>query len=202
MTIITLPLILDGLIAVLLVATIIYVIRLTYYLKHFKKTRGELESIIKDLSGHITKADKAVKTLNETVDESSDDLQNRLNKANAMFDELDIVVQTGDALANRLEELAIRNRKIAEGKVDDLDNLPSVEKSREDYNERLEEIVRKAEDSRPNSVFSIRDPDMERGETDEDGGFTLEDDEVLSEAERDLYEKLNKSKRKTVRKGA
>ena len=121
-----------------------------------------------------------------------------MNKANAMFDELDIVVQSGDSLANRLEELAIRNRRIMDGGDGDMADLAKMTKS-DEYDERLEKIVKTVQSQNddnqpPQSPFSIRDPEMEKGEFNE-RGFTLDDNEVLSDAERDLYDALQKKKK-------
>lgn len=195
---ISLSLVLDGIIVILLIATIIYAARLSLYLKKFKESREDLEGIIKNLSTHIDKAEGAVQTLNESVEDASEDLQRRMNKANAMFDELDIVVQSGDSLANRLEELAVRNRKILDGGEGDIDDLVKVTGGSE-YEERLENIVKKVEEQRSDkqvspSPFMIRDTELEKdGIVDE--GFTLEDNEVLSDAERDLYDTIQKKKK-------
>ena len=196
----SLSLILDGLIVVLLVATIIYVARLSMYLKRFKESRSELEGVVKELSSHITKADNAIKILNETVEASTDDMQSRMDTAKLMADELDMIVQTGDAMANRLEELAVRNRRIMDGGDGDVDDLAKVaKKTIAEYDERLEKIVKKVESKDDAyepvpSIFSIRDREMEDGEDADFQGFTLEDDEVLSDAERDLYNAMKSRK--------
>ncbi len=192
MEFLTIPLVLNVVIAILLIAVIIYVARLTIYLKNFKENRSELQKIIHDLSHHIARAEASIEGLHNAVDESGVDLQARLNKANAMFDELDIVVQTGDNLANRLEELAVKNRKIIEGNEGDLENLARM-RGKDDYEDRVENLVRTVDGGESKaSKFAIRDPEMERGGEAQKTGFTLEDNEVLSEAERDLYESLQK----------
>lgn len=192
--------VLDIMILVMLIATIIYAIRLTGYLKRFKNSRAELEGVIKELSVHVNKAEKAMADLSEAVDISDHDLKDRMNRANKMFDELEMVVQTGDALANRLESLAIRNRKIIEGGEGDAANLMRRTLENETpYETRLETIVKKVEyreEAEPaRTVFSIRDPEIERGEPSGDDGFTMDDDDILSDAERDLYEALKNNKR-------
>jgi ABC-type transporter Mla subunit MlaD len=198
----SLPLILDGVILILLVATIIYAARLSLYLKKFRDSKSDLEMIITDLSKQISKADNAIATLNKTVDESGEDLQARMDRAAQMFDELELIVQSGDTMANRLEALAVKNRKILEGDTSDLEELSQMTsgKSRSDYDERLEDIARKVNENKEEgetgaSLFSIRDPDIERGDH-SSTGFELNDDDqdVLSEAERDLYNALNKRK--------
>jgi len=189
---ISLSLVLDGVIVVLLIATIIYAARLSLYLKKFKESRADLEGIIADLSKHIDKADTAVATLNDAIEKNSGELQVKMNKANAMFDELDIVVQSGDSLADRLEELAVRNRRIMDGGEGDVADLAKATKA-DDYNERLKDVVKKVEDTK-SSPFMIRDTELEKGGISDDG-FTLDDNEVLSEAERDLYEALERNKK-------
>ena len=197
----SLGMMLDIVILVLLLATIIYAVRLTAYLKKFKDSRSDLEGVIKDLSVHVNKPEKAMADLNDAVDISSHDLKDRMNRANKMFDELEMVIQTGDALANRLETLAVRNRKIIEGGEGDvtdlmrhnLQKLPS-------YATRLENIVKTVDggeepESAARPVFSIRDPEIERGEPSLDAGFTMDDDDILSDAERDLYEALKNNKK-------
>ena len=198
----SLSLILDVTIIVLLLATIVYAVRLSLYLKKFKDSRSELESVIKDLSSHINKADKAVKSLNDTVEISSEDLQARMDKANAMFDELDIVVQSGDALANRLEQLASRNRKIMEGDEGDMADLAShSRKAGREYDERLEQVVKSVKESDNAAAsnakpFMIRDRDVDRDDNQGAEGFTLDDNDMLSDAERDLYDALKNNKKK------
>lgn len=197
----SISLILDGVILILLVATIIYAARLSIYLKRFRDSKSDLEAIITDLSKQIHKADSAITTLNKTVDESGTDLQDRMDRANQMFDELEMVVQTGDTMATRLEALAVKNRKILEGDTSDLDELANItaqKTSGVNYDERLEGIARKVneiadEPEESASIFSIRDPEIERGD-DTSTGFELnnEDNDLLSEAERDLHNALSK----------
>ena len=189
----TLSLFADILITILLIATIAYAVRLSGYLKKFKESRADLENIIKDLSTHITKAEKAVSGLNETVEMSGNDLQKRMDKANAMFDELDMVVQTGDRLANRLEELAIRNRRIIDGGDGDVDDLKRAA-SYDDRVKKVVETIEREDEYAHGSVFSIRDREAEEGG--QADGFTLDDNEVLSEAERDLYNAMQAKQKK------
>lgn len=206
-------LIMDVSILVLLGITIIYAARLSLYLKRFRDSKSDLETIVTDLSKQITKADHAIKTLNKTVDESGVDLQRRMDRANMIYDELEMIVQSGDNMASRLEALAVKNRKILEGGHSDLDDLAVMAAAREEsYNDRLEGLVRqvgrtddkdaKAGMGASSSVFAIRDPDVERGDDDLLGGFELndEDQEVLSEAERDLYNTLKAKKKRAGRK--
>jgi len=201
----SLGLVLDCLIVILLIATITYSARLAIYLKRFKNNRDELQGIITELSQHIDKANQAVESLHEAADEAGHDLQARINKASQMGDELNMMVQSGDVLANRLEDLAIKNRKIIDGGEGDLDDLRNATKSsaRDDENEyeaRVQNLINDvSEDDQgasKKSPFMIRDPELERGDKGDqsNGGFTLDNDDVLSDAERDLYDALQKKK--------
>lgn len=181
-------LMLDVMILVMLVVAIIYTVRLTGYLKRFKQSRTELEGTIKTLSKHINKADKALTDLNEAVEVSTYELKDRIDKAMKMADELDIVVQTGDALANRLEQLAVRNRKIIEGGEGDMADL--MRKTLHEGEAEPEGKPKRGNKAPSMPAFNIRDPEVERGDASEEDGFTLDDEDILSEAERDLYEKL------------
>lgn len=193
---------LDSVILVLLVATIIYSARLSLYLKRFRDSKSDLESIVTDLSRQIEKADKAIRGMHEAAEDGGNDLQKRMDRANAMFDELQMIVEAGDALATRLEKLAVRNDSSLEDAATKSKPKQKRSAKSDDYDERVKTIMRgvdqKEEDGgadMPSSFFSIRDPDIERGE-EAGGGFSLsdEDSELLSDAERDLYEAIQSKK--------
>lgn len=201
-----LSLFIDGLILLFLAVTIVYAARLSIHLKRFRDNKAELEKVIIDLSTHIEKADKAIKGLNLTVKESSKELKSHTDNATAMADELQIIIESGDSMANRLEALAVKNRKILEGDTGDLEELRKLtqEHAKDPYDDRVENVVRHADKGRRTqdepvkSVFDIRDMDVERGDQ-TDSGFTFDgdDDDILSEAERDLYAALQgRTKRK------
>lgn len=192
---------LDILIVVLLVATIIYAARLSLYLKRFRDSKSDLENIITDLSRQIEKADIAIRNMHDAAEKGGNDLQKRMDRANAMFDELQLIVEAGDALATRLEKLAVRNNQPAET-ARNTARGGSAGKKTDDYDQRLENIVRNVENAdtakandAPSSMFAIRDPDIERGE-DATDGFSLDDDnaDLLSDAERDLYQAIKTKK--------
>lgn len=193
---------LDILIVVLLVATIIYAARLSLYLKRFRDSKSDLENIITDLSRQIEKADKAIRNMHDAAEKGGNELQKRMDRANAMFDELQMVVEAGDALATRLEKLAVRSNSQVSETPKNTARGGAFAKKNDDYDKRLENIVRNVENTEPlklnetpTPMFTIRDPDIERGEDSVDG-FSLDDDNVdlLSDAERDLYQAIKTKK--------
>ena len=52
-------------------------------------------------------------------------------------------------------------------------------------------------DDEPVSIFNIRDMDIERGDDSSDGFKPGDDDDILSDAERDLYNALKTKTKKT-----
>lgn len=107
-------LILDGVILVFLAVTIFYASRLTIFLKSFRQSRDTVEKLIRDLSIAIDKAEGALNTMHQSTSNAGENLQNIVNDANFLSDELRFINETGDNLAERLEKLVERNRDLVE----------------------------------------------------------------------------------------
>ncbi|MBU0800991.1 MAG: hypothetical protein KKA05_08285 [Alphaproteobacteria bacterium] len=167
---ITLPLILDGIIVLLLVATILFAARLSVHLQAFRSNRAELENLVKTLADQIAQADRAVAGMRESAREGGRDLQERINEARALTEELQFMNETGNNLAGRLEKAA-------------------TSPARASGAERDANAVR--------GGFAIRDPEfgLEDADDEMDEAFFLEDDDapadgLQSRAERELFEAL------------
>lgn len=188
--------ILDGLILVLLAATIVYVARLSLALKAFKDNHKILEKLLESLAETIDQAERSVAGLQVTSRDMGRDLQTQMDEAQAMIDELQLMNEAGNNLASRLEQLADRGSAAAQKTApamplieededeDALFNAPSFEPKRED-----------------GPSFFIRDPEYDRGEIDDGQGLFEGDDAVSgglqSRAERELYEALQSHHGKT-----
>ncbi len=109
-----LSLFLNSIIAVLLLATIFYVYRLTKSLDNFKEHRRELDSVIANLLSSIDQANDSVKILKRTSAQEADELERLIAQARALSDELKIINDAGESMAKRLENLAETNRKIVQ----------------------------------------------------------------------------------------
>lgn len=72
--------------------------------------RAAFEQLIQALNIATQRAEGAIMGLREAATESADGLQNKINAARALSDELEIMVQAGDSLAERLQNLASQNR--------------------------------------------------------------------------------------------
>lgn len=72
--------------------------------------REAFEKLIQALNIATARAEGAITGLREAATESADGLQTKINAARALSDELEIMVQAGDSLAERLQDLAAKSR--------------------------------------------------------------------------------------------
>lgn len=84
--------------------------------KQFEKARGDraaFEQLISALNIAAGRAEEAIDGLKDAVKSAGDGLQSKVNNARALQAELEIMLQAGDSLAERLQALAEKNRSIA-----------------------------------------------------------------------------------------
>ncbi len=110
----SLAVVLDGVILVFLAVTIFYAVRLTFFFKAFRESRESVEALLTKLSFTIDKAQNAIINMQEMSQSSRGDLQDVINEASFLSDELRFMNETGDNLAERLEKLAERNRELVD----------------------------------------------------------------------------------------
>lgn len=169
-----LKIVLDLLVLVALGVALYFGLRLTRALEVFRHARGEMAQMVVQLNRHIEQAQAAIDGLRTASAESGDRLQKNLKDARARAEELELMTAAGDSLARRLEGLAERNRRIAQG----LDDEDIVLSQREDsHRDRYESA---------DAGFSIRDSEYGYGADDDIG----EERSLGSRAERELYEAL------------
>ncbi|MBI1214762.1 MAG: hypothetical protein GC185_02960 [Alphaproteobacteria bacterium] len=108
-----LGLILDVLILLALGATIFHAQRLSRQFNRMQADREAFEKLIAALNAAADRAEAAIAAFKETAGVSGDRLQERINAARAISDELEIMVQAGDNLAERLQSLAEQGGKSA-----------------------------------------------------------------------------------------
>ena len=175
-----LSLIVDIVILLCLGATIFYAMRLSTALNNFKAHRKEFAGLMTDLSQNIAQAQNAIAGLKSASKQTGEELQDKINDAAALCDELQLMTGAGNRLATRLEDLAEQNGQARKAQDDVTpDHAP-------------------AEDGGVPSFF-IQDPDFEgednvepftpRGEN-----ADPDEDELQSEAEKDLLRALKNNK--------
>ena len=113
MSIAILSLIMDVAVLAGLAATLYYAMRLTRSLEGFRKYRQEFGALIADLSRNIEKAHAAIQAMRSASTESGGNLQDVIDEARLLADELQLINQASNSLASRLEGLAQKNNPAA-----------------------------------------------------------------------------------------
>lgn len=191
----------DILITCLLGATIFFAVKLSRHLDSFRSNRSNMENLIRELSNQITRAQEGISVLDELSSNRGDELRRSIAKAQALSDELQLMTESANSLAERLENMAVRNRAI----IDEMDDkalglvYPGVKQSAPQAvapltaikTPKYEETLTKAKAEKvADSFFAIRDPDFEKDDVDHDQDDTQ--DSFTSQAERDLAEALKR----------
>lgn len=99
-----LGLFLDGIIVLLLALTIASVWGLSAKLKYVRDSRQQFEGLIKQFDESTRRADSSIKALQAASSKTGEELQDNLNRARRMRDELSIMLDSAESLANRLEQ--------------------------------------------------------------------------------------------------
>lgn len=196
----------DILITVLLGATIYFAVKLSRHLDTFRSNRSDMETLIRELSSQITRAQEGISVLDELSTTRGDELRGLLGKAQGYIDELHVMTESGNSLAERLETMAVRNRELIEEmdekalglvypgtKTSSAAPVPPLTATRPPkYEETLTRA--KAEKAGAEPMFMIRDPDFDAEDAarDEIDDIDDRDDDFTSQAERDLAEALKR----------
>jgi len=207
--------ILDGVILVLLCVTIFYAARLSMFMTTFREGRAEFERLMDDLGRNILRAEQAIKTMREMAAGGTEELRDTVNESKFLADELRFMNEAGDSLATRLEKLAERNRELVEllenaggvgpssaikGKFPGRSRI-SPEELEDDY----DPSPARGSDTDAAPFFKIQDREFSHDDNDfmddDEAWSTLSDNDdsgdFQSQAERELYEALQKGRRKS-----
>ena len=183
MTIVSL--VLNVVIMALLGAMIYHSSRLSKSIDVFRKSRQEMEALIKRLSDQIDQANTAVRKLRRDSADSADDLTEVVAKSRVLSDELQYIYETGDRLASRLEALVEQSS----GEI-------KKAHKKQGLSDEVEHVHKRAEKKATASPFNIVDREYEDDETEADDNFPSflrdDDDDSMSQAERELAEALLK----------
>ncbi len=107
-------LVVDAVVAVLLVATIAYAVVLNRKLSQLRHNKEELIKLIATFNEAMARADTGVQRLRKTSVETGRSLQEQLERAQAVRDDLAYMVERGDNIANRLEA-GVRTARAMDG---------------------------------------------------------------------------------------
>lgn len=96
-------LLLDGVLAALLIATIVYAAMLDRRLRTLRQSRDELQALLTNFTAATTEAQAGMASLRETTQTAAKDLKGELERAKALREDLAFLMERGDELADRLE---------------------------------------------------------------------------------------------------
>ena len=94
---------LDLIVSALLVATITYAVRLNSRLTALRKNRDDMSKIIVSFNEATVRAESSIPKLKRAAEEAGGSLQERVEKAQSLRDDLAFMIERADAMANRLE---------------------------------------------------------------------------------------------------
>jgi hypothetical protein len=164
-------LLLDGLILIFLCVTIFYAARLSLFMKNFRQGKSEMQRLVRELNSVIVRAENAVVSMKEHAGAVEGGMREAINEAKFLSDELKFMNETGDGLADRLEQLADRNREL----VDLMENPSEPEQVVERAREQIRTFdLDQVEERIPTDLertFNIQDFDLDAVELDEDDEF-------------------------------
>lgn len=105
-------LVLDVIIAALLVATIVYAGMLNRRLNALRKNRDDMARLIAQFNEATVRADASIPKLRKAAEEAGQTLQDRVEKAQSLRDDLAFMIERADAMADRLENAVRAGREI------------------------------------------------------------------------------------------
>jgi uncharacterized protein YoxC len=110
----------DGVVAILLIATIVYVRRFSTQIKAIRDSRGEFEKLIGDLTKSTDQAASHLHQFKVTAEVAGRDLQARVERTQGLTTEfgkigedLKLLTERAESAASRLEAVIAKSRHIA-----------------------------------------------------------------------------------------
>ncbi len=199
--------IMDGTVIALLAAMVFFAYRLTVHLKNFRDGRAELGVLLTHLSANIERAENAIAGMQNAAKASGGKLQDLINESKFLSDELRFMNEAGNNLANRLEKLAERNSDLASSadiflKQPGAGGVKTLTKKQADQKQTEQRFQQDDDKDTSGFGFAIHDREFQ----DDEDGFAdgdeilFEDEDIMphlqSAAERELFEALQKGRRK------
>jgi hypothetical protein len=111
-----LVLLLDAVIAVLLLATIVYAAILHRKLSVLRDSRQQMEQLVGRFTEANATAEKVLAEIRQAAGESGQALQSSIERGNALADDLMFLVERAGGLAKRLEGTGLRSGGVARAK--------------------------------------------------------------------------------------
>ena len=97
-------LVLDIMVAALLLVTIIYAWVLNQRLSQLRRNRDDLAKVVASFNDATARAEAGIPKLRKAAEETGMALQERVEKAQSLRDDLAFMIERADAMADRLEQ--------------------------------------------------------------------------------------------------
>ncbi|MDY0241248.1 MAG: DUF6468 domain-containing protein [Rhodospirillaceae bacterium] len=95
--------VLDIIVAILLAATIAYAVMLNRRIGQLRRDRDDLAKLIAAFNDATARAEAGIPKLRRAAEEAGTGLQERVEKAQSLRDDLAFLIEHADSMANRLE---------------------------------------------------------------------------------------------------
>jgi hypothetical protein len=106
-------LLLDGVLIVLLVVGIVYAVKLHRQLAILRSSHAAMERFVVDFNGTVVRAESSIKGLKQAARSSGDDLEQLIEKAQKIIDEMTFMMESADQIADRLSAVASSSTLVA-----------------------------------------------------------------------------------------
>jgi cell division septum initiation protein DivIVA len=97
-------LVLDVMVALLLAVTIVYAWVLNQRLSQLRRNRDDLAKVVSSFNEATARAEAGIPKLRKAAEETGMALQERVEKAQSLRDDLAFMIERADAMADRLEQ--------------------------------------------------------------------------------------------------
>ena len=87
-------------------AGLVQAIKLIKHLTTLQQSRGDMERFVRDFNATVLRAEIGIKNLKTAARDSGDDLEKLVEKAHLVRDELQLIVESADRVAERLSQSA------------------------------------------------------------------------------------------------
>ena len=104
-----LSMVMDLLMAGLLLATIIYCLKLNGRIKVLQDSKSELARIIREFDESTQRATESIEELHKAASRINENMQHKIDKANYLANDLEYMIERGNKLAGKTDEVPVRS---------------------------------------------------------------------------------------------
>jgi hypothetical protein len=119
----------DIILLILMLVTIVFAGRLSLSLQRFKKNRDIMDRMISDLNQNLKETDQVVEKMQINARQVGQNLQDTIDRAERLADELSLMTEAGNNLANRLDLLVDRTKPLTQAQNQAYDEMSQSQSS-------------------------------------------------------------------------